>query len=611
VQVSKAGFKTIITPDVVLNVQSAVALNFILPVGAPSESITVASASAPINTTDATVSTVVDRKFVENLPLNGRSFQDLIAMTPGIVTQSPQSTSQTIGVGGDFSVNGQRTQSNYYTVDGVSANISAGNGGGAAGTGNVGVLSGSTALGTTQTLTSVDALQEFRVQSSTYSAEYGRSPGGQFSLATRSGSNSLHGSAFDYLRNNYFDANDWFNDLYGKPTAALRQNDFGGTVGGPLSIPLLYSGKDRSFFFVSYEGLRLTQPIAATVQYVPDLYMRQQATDALQPILNAFPLPNGLDYGTSAAPSLAQFIAPLSLPSTIDSTSFRLDHTVSSKLALFFRVADTPSSTTARPYIARGVTSSNSQTYTLGATSQFSHAITNEARVGYARSDSSQVGVLDSFGGASPANLANVMGAGGYQRVLPIVSLSFAGIGGVLMTPYNAQNQARQWNVVDTANILRARHSVRFGVDYRWIKSPLAPPTVEPYTVFLSATQVLKDTPALAYVFAFLPSTPLFHQAGLFVQDDFRVKTGCHAFRGSSLGTGASTHRAAWTGCVYPFGQHQRPKVPRSGPERNPAVADYVHQLRTTIRDRMGCARQTGKGDGRSHRGRRLLRYSE
>lgn len=273
VQVSKPGFKTIIKADVVLNVQSAVALNFGLPVGATSESLTVDATSPAMNTTDATVSTVIDQKFVENLPLNGRSFQDLISMTPGVVTQSPQSANQVVGVGGDFSVNGQRTQSNYYTVDGVTANIGSGNGGGVGEAATGGTLGGSTALGTTQTLISVDALQEFRVQSSTYSAEFGRSPGGQFSLGTRAGTNFFHGSAFDYLRNNFFDANDWFNAHYGKPTPVLRQNDFGGTVGGPVWIPRLYNGRNQTFFFASYEGLRLTQPTAAAIQYVPDQFM--------------------------------------------------------------------------------------------------------------------------------------------------------------------------------------------------------------------------------------------------------------------------------------------------------------------------------------------------
>ena len=248
VQISKRGFKTIIKPDIILNVQSAVALNFVLPVGATSESITVEAGSSMINTSDASVSTVIDRKFVENLPLNGRSFQDLISMTPGVVTQSPQATAQAPGSEGDFSVNGQRTESNYYTVDGVAGNASAGTGTGVPQIATSGSIASSTALGTTQSLISVDALQEFRVQGSSYSAEYGRSPGGQFSLLSRSGTNRLHGSLFDYLRNNFFDANDWFNDYYHVAQPALRQNDFGGTLGGPFRIPRIYDGRNRSFF---------------------------------------------------------------------------------------------------------------------------------------------------------------------------------------------------------------------------------------------------------------------------------------------------------------------------------------------------------------------------
>jgi hypothetical protein len=141
--------------------------------------VTVEANGLNINTTDASVSTIVDRKFVENIPLNGRSFQDLISMTPGVVTQSPQNTNQFIAFSVDFSVNGQRTESNYYTVDGVTGNTNAGVGGGSPGPANGGSIAASTALGTTQTLISVDALEEFRVQSSTYSAEFGRTPGGQ------------------------------------------------------------------------------------------------------------------------------------------------------------------------------------------------------------------------------------------------------------------------------------------------------------------------------------------------------------------------------------------------------------------------------------------------
>src|SRR5260370_34003368 len=130
--------------------------------------------------------------------------------------------------------------------------------------------------------------------------------------------------------------------------------------------------------------------------------MRQQAVAAMRPILNAFPLRNGVDCGTAASPSLAQFIAPFSLPSTINSTRVRIDHTLRPKVALFFRFGDTLSSTVARPDFARTTTSINAQTYTLGATVQFSNQLTNEFRLGYARSDSTQLVRRDIFGGATP-----------------------------------------------------------------------------------------------------------------------------------------------------------------------------------------------------------------
>lgn len=432
VQVSKAAFKTIIKPGIILNVQSALALNFTLPVGAASETVTVESGSSLLNTTDASVSTVIDSKFVQKIPLNGRSFQDLISMTPGTVTQSPQA-----GVGsgfGDFSVNGQRTESNYYTVDGVSANNASGNGyGTAANPATSGSAPGATALGTTQSLIPVDGLQELRVQSSTYSAEFGRSPGGQFSLVTRSGTSAFHGIAFNYLRNNYFDANDWFNDYHGTPIAALRQNDFGGTAGGPIVLPTVYSGLHRTFFFVTYEGLRLMQPQAATVQYVPDNYMRLQAPVALQAILNAYPMqtsdPTDIDYGTQANPSLATFIEPYSLPSQINSTSVRIDQMVGSRHTLFLRYGITPSSTSSRTLSELVRSQVNTQTYTLGLTSQIGRGGGNEFRLGYAHTLASSEGSLDDFGGAIPVGLPEAIGLGAYASPQVAVELYFSSIG--------------------------------------------------------------------------------------------------------------------------------------------------------------------------------------
>jgi hypothetical protein len=520
IYVQAPAFSTAVSDPVALTVGQTLVFNVRLRVGATQQEISVDAGSQLLNTTDASVGMVIDQKFVENIPLNGRSFQDLISMTPGVVTQSPQAGSS-IGYNGDFSVNGQRTESNYYLVDGVSANIGAGNGYGSTQAANSGSIAATTALGTTQSLISVDALQEFRVESSTYSAEYGRTPGGQFSLVTRSGSNQLHGSAYDYLRNDFFDANDWFNDLYHDPKTALRQNDFGGTFGGPIMIPKLYRGQNRSFFFFSYEGLRLTQPHAATIQYVPDTSLRNH-TSALQPIMNAFPLPtpNGIDYG-----NVAQFIQSYSLPSQIDSTSARVDHVLSSKLSIFFRMGDTPSESATRNLASLTELHLNTQSYTFGATSQFSTTVANEFRFGYARSNSLVNSTLDSFGGAVPINLANTMGLGAYSPPLAEVNLYIPGVGQALISTQGGSNKGRQWNLIDTFSLVRGSHQMKFGIDFRRIESPLTPPAVAGAAIFESATSVLTDTANVLSVYKYRDATPIFKEFAAFAQDEWHLSS--------------------------------------------------------------------------------------
>src|ERR1700741_2444211 len=131
--------------------------------------------------------------------------------------------------------------------------------------------------------------REFRIQTSSFAPEFGRTPGGQISIVTRSGTNAFHGTLFDYFRNDALDAKDWFSNFNHLPKPADRQNDFGGVFGGPIL-------KDKSFFFFSYEGLRLHQPVTQTTA-VPDAASRQQAPAAMQPFLNAYPVANGPSLG--------------------------------------------------------------------------------------------------------------------------------------------------------------------------------------------------------------------------------------------------------------------------------------------------------------------------
>jgi hypothetical protein len=316
-QIERDGFETTQLTGITLNVGDTRNLLIRMKVGSTQQTVTVDASGLTINTTDASVSTVVDRQFAENLPINGRSFQSLIELAPGVVP-----TGNTGEDEGQFSVKGQRAASNYWTVDGVSANI------GISATsvpskGLGGAIGGFSAQGGKNSIVSVDALQEFRIQTSTYAPEFGRTPGGQISVVTRSGTNDFHGTAFDYLRNDVFDANNWFNGYTNHPAlrkAEERQNDFGGVFGGPL-------WKDRTFFFSSYEGLRLRLP-ETYISTVPDVTARQSATAAMQPFLNAFPLPNGTD---TTSTGVAQFSASFSNPSSLDAYSIRIDHNLAKK----------------------------------------------------------------------------------------------------------------------------------------------------------------------------------------------------------------------------------------------------------------------------------------
>jgi hypothetical protein len=547
VQVSKVGFKTLIKPGIILNVQSALALNFTMPIGATSETVTVDAGASSINTTDGSVSTVIDRKFVENIPLTGRSFQTLILLTPGTVTNSPQNASS-VGNSGEFSVNGQRTESNYYTVDGVSAN--SGTTFFVGGAGTSGSLPSSTALGTTQSLVSVDALQEFRVESSTYSAEYGRNPGGQFSFVTRSGTNDWHGTTFDYFRNEALDANDWFNDNTVPVTQKTpeRQNDFGGTLGGPIQVPHLYDGRNRSFFFFSYEGLRLLQPMAASINYVPTVELRQSTPAPLQQVLNAFPLPspNAPDLGDG----LSEYIGSWSDPNSLDSISLRLDHNVGERIHLFFRFSDAPSSSSSRgssgQYTSPSMNTSSqylSRTYTLGATAKFAPNIADDFRLNLSTDKFWSISTIDGFGGAQPANFSNLSQLQGYPNAWIEVALSL-GAYFEEITQSGGQSRQQQWNLVDAISMDRGRHALKLGIDWRQLTPSIQPITPRDEYFYFSTASIISNSVDFGAAETTAPSYPIYTNFSAFRAGFLANCAAGDRVNGSSLGCESSA------GCV-------------------------------------------------------------
>ena len=536
------GFATAKIPNVILNVGDQKSLQVHLNAGNISEMVQV-EGDAPLINESPAVSTVVDRQFVENIPLNGRSFQSLMTTVPGVVVVPGATTGQA----GEFSVNGQRTESNYYMVDGVSANT--GTVAAASALGTSGDLPGETALGTTQSLVSLDALQEFRIQTSSYSAEYGRTPGGQISFITRSGTNVWHGSLFDYLRNGVFDANNWFNNAARIAKTNERQNDFGGTLSGPVLLPSLgegrhqpgYNGRNRTFFFFSYEGLRLSTPQLARTTFVPDLCLRGVTTQcigtdkpapaALQPYLNAFPLPNGPANGTTG---MAQFTAAFSTPGSLDATSVRIDHSFNDKFTLFGRYSDSPSRSVARLVAGSSdlsnlrTTSISVRALTIGITNSFSSRLTNEFRTNWTGNKGSLRDSLDNLGGAVPFDLTDIKDTNGQPTpgvASFILSLTFGGNGLYrLLSQKSAQSQV---NVVDTVSYSLGAHSLRFGFDYRRLATPLTLAKLIEIGTFTSKTQlaagVVPATGSQVQSQQSFPIGPVYSNLSLFVHDEWKI----------------------------------------------------------------------------------------
>lgn len=443
------GFAPTELRDVVLNVNDRVAVTVEMALAERGERLTVVAEALRVNTSPA-VSTVVDRQFVENLPLNGRSLQSLIELTPGVVLTRTNSNE-----GGQFSVNGQRANANYFTVDGVSANAgTTASSIGFPGQAGSGQLPSLTALGGTNSLVSVDALQEFRIQTSTYAPEFGRTPGGQIALVTRTGTNQLTGSVFDYYRDEMFDANDWFANRAGLPKPDLLQHNFGAVLGGPIL-------RSRTFFFGSYEGLRLTQPQSKRI-FVPNAASRQAAIPEVRPLLDVIPMPNGPDV----AGGLAEFNASYSDTARLDSTSVRVDHTVRSGLSLFGRGTYAPSYTNARgPFLANTAKSTrNNTTATLGSVWIVGPRIVHDIRANYASNDAPYFLEPDGFGGASlPPLDVFIPGRSPDNAVYTFAAASGAGSWSWGTGTNYVQ---RQLNVVDSLSVLVSDHDFKLGMDY-------------------------------------------------------------------------------------------------------------------------------------------------
>jgi len=364
VHVTKDGFAEGIRTGIRLAVGQEASADIKLSVGQVSEQIKVTEDVPVVNLTTQDVSGLVGERQVKDLPLNGRSFDLLLTLNPGVVNFTDEKTGG-IGVsnsttGNNFAVSGNRPQQNLFLLNGVEFTGAAENNmqpGGASGQ-----------------LLGVDAVREFNVLRDSYGAEYGKHPGGQVIIATGSGSNQLHGSVYEFLRNSALDAPNYFDQGSAPP---FQRNQFGAALGGPIR-------KDKTFLFGNYEGLRqhLHQTSAA---FVPDATSRASAVPSVQPLLNLWPV------APASAPDFNGIAQVFSSPlQTIreDFGTARLDHVFSGRDSLsgVYTIDDGAdlTATVLDPY-SSDVLTLREQVFSLDETHSFSPSLVNVARVGYSR----------------------------------------------------------------------------------------------------------------------------------------------------------------------------------------------------------------------------------
>jgi len=360
----KEGFAEQVRSGILLVVGQDATADLRLQVGKVSEQVKVVADVPVVTATTQDISGLVGEKQVKALPLNGRSYDLLLTLNPGIVNFTWEKTGG-IGVsnsttGNNFAVSGNRPQQNLFLLNGVEFTGAAENN----------MQPG----GSSQNLLGVDAVREFNVLRDSYGAEYGKRPGAQVTIVTQSGTNQWHGSVYEFLRNNAFDAPNYFDQGSAPP---FQRNQFGGAVGGPIQ-------KDKTFFFANFEALiqNLHQTSAA---FVPDLASRAAAVPSVQPLLNLWPTPS------PSAPDfngIAQvFSSPLQTIREYFGTA-RFDHTFSAKdnLSAVYTIDDghDVTATTLNPY-SSDVLTLREQVATLDETHVFSPTLLNTARFGYSR----------------------------------------------------------------------------------------------------------------------------------------------------------------------------------------------------------------------------------
>jgi hypothetical protein len=464
----KDGFKQAVSSANELKVDQVLRVDMSMELGALTESVEVLGRSVALDTETASIGHVITEKQVTELPLNGRNFLQLLFLGNGAVETTGEQGTMRQGAGNAISINGSRPTSNNYLLDGTSNT--------------------DTSLGTPAAILSVDAIQEFKEQTATYSAEYGFSAN-QISIVSKTGTNRLSGSLFYFLRNDALDARSFFDVEKQK----LDQKQFGFVTGGPVLIPGAYDGRNRTFFLVNYEGMRREVGVQDFLRVpLPDELAGRFSTTIIDPVTRQ-PFPNNTiptsrftrlanlalsrNYWPAPNANLAQgnYIRQRNLPTDTNQTTVRIDQRLGEKWGTVFgRYTQTDWTN-----IALGTVTELGDIFFVQKTRnwQVSHSLPigatliNQLRVGYVGARADQHGFTAPQADIDAAGLTGVFqNLPDDQRTYPAMGFGGTGTGlagaGSAVNDYTASYQP-MWDVSNTTTWVRGRHTLNFGGNYR------------------------------------------------------------------------------------------------------------------------------------------------
>ncbi len=491
------GFQPVTRTGVSLDSGSRITLDLVVQPAQLNETVAV-TANEPVDESPGDA-TVIDREFLDNMAIDNRALQSVILLAPGIV-----------GVGNsadlEFSVDGNRTTSNAVTIDGVSANIATPrNQGGAAVLGRFGPIptggtdtnaAGANAMsfgGFTggSDVIQLDAIEQVRVQTSAYSAQYGRQPGAQVQLVTRSGTNRFTGSGFEYFRSSALDAHDYFSNA--NPQARrgpYMQNQFGGVSGGPIV-------RDRLFYFLSYEGRVMGNPQPAIQRRVPaaDVRSDESLSMVLRRLMAAYPMPDGPEFIDSQGRRLgaAPYYDGSESLQRSNSYSLKIDQNFGPRLLLTGRWNQGLSRRRSYALAQRNTNGSDARTLTVNARSVLRAQLLNELSANYSHNASDNLSELTDRLGVTPLDVWDLVPSFAPSSSSSTVSLP-GSVWDYTLGPAVANRQV-QAQVVDNLSWNTRRHAYRFGIDARRL-TPVYGPTEYRSTVTFNLLASLLDNRA-------------------------------------------------------------------------------------------------------------------